>query len=109
MELMSIPSAEQETTISLSRTETEAFIWTNDRLMMAKLDKLCKAAPETYKCVDVGYNRDKEVMDKRYVIADKSLLSFRPKKPKYTEEQKQALAERVKAYRFSSTRQSSGG
>lgn len=101
MELMSIPSAEQETTISLSRTETEAFIWTNDRLMMAKLDKLCKAAPETYKCVEVGYNRDKEVMDKRYVIADKSFLSFRAKKRVYTDEQKEALAERLRRAKLS--------
>lgn len=98
MKLMSIPSAEQETTISFGRTDKGAFIWTNDRLMITKLDRLCRTAPENYKCVDVGVNKEGEVMDKRYTIADKSLMSFRraTKTGTYTEEQKRELAERLK-------------
>jgi len=90
MGLMSIPLAEQETTISFSRTENEAFIWTNDRTTMTKLDRLCKLAPELYRCVDVGYSPKKEIMDKRYVIADKSRISFRRTKMtrKIADEQK---------------------
>lgn len=101
MKPMSIPSAEQETTISFSRKETEAFIWTNDRLMITKLDRLCETAPENYKCINVGINREGEVMDKRYTIADKSLMSFRSKKRIYTEEQKKALAKQLRRHKFS--------
>lgn len=103
MKLISIPLIEQETTISFGRTEKGVFIWTNDRTMMTKLDRLCQTAPDNYKCIDIGFSPENEVMDKRYAIADKSLLSFRQRRQKpreYTEEQKKALAEQLRRQRL---------
>ena len=100
----SIPLDEQETTISFSRDSEQVDIWTNDRTMITKLDKLCKSNPETYRCRSTGKNRDGETMDRQYVIADKSLLSFLPKKRKcapLTEEQKEERRERLRKIRRS--------
>lgn len=98
----SCPSNEQETTISFGRTDALADIWTNDRLMMNKLDKLCETSPDFYKCIDVGRTREKEIMCKRYKIV-KSMLSFRTKKTTVilTEEQKERRREQLKALRAS--------
>lgn len=104
MAYLSIPLDEQETTISFGRTDAHAIVWTNDKTVMTKLDKLCEASPENYECIEVGKSReDGLVMDKRYRIKDKSLLSFRSKKIKreMTDEQRAEIAERFKRARFS--------
>ena len=73
----SIPLNEQETTISFSRDQQEVDIWTNDRTMITKLDKLCETAPDYYHCIEVGRATiGGGIMNKRYKI-DKSMLSFR--------------------------------
>ena len=98
--LESIPLNEQETTISFWRDEDHATIWTNDRTTITKLDKLCKEAPENYQCIEVGKARiGGGILDKRYRISDKGLLSFRPRrmvKRELSEEQKTILAERLR-------------
>lgn len=98
-----IPLNEQETTISFSRDSEQVDIWTNDRTMITKLDKLCKSSPAMYRCKHVGYSMgEHEVMDKQYVCSDKSLLSFKPKKRQcapLTDEQKEERAKRLEAYR----------
>ena len=89
--LLSIPIDEQETTITFLRAEHSAVVWTNDRTMITKLDKMCEKFPASYVCTDIRKTADTgEVMDKRYRIADKTLLSFRGVKIKHelTEEQK---------------------
>ena len=95
---LSIPLNEQETTISFSRDQQEVDIWTNDRTMITKLDNLCKSNPSTYICKETGRNSIGEVMDKRYKITDKFMLSFRTKKRTYdlTDEEKAERAERFK-------------
>ena len=94
----SIPLNEQETTISFSRDEMGVDIWTNDRTMITKLDKLCETCPSMYISAHTGKNRAGEVMDRYYELKDKTLLSFRTKKKEYvlTEEQKAERAERLK-------------
>ena len=94
----SIPLSEQETTISFNRDQQEVDIWTNDRTMITKLDNLCKSNPSTYICKETGRNSIGEVMDKRYKITDKTLLSFRTKKKivELTDEQKAERAERLR-------------
>ena len=93
----SISLCEQETTISYSRDEDHAIVWTNDRTTITKLDKLCREAPENYQCIEVGKaGIGGGILDKRYRINDKGLLSFKPRKRVITEEQKAALAERFK-------------
>lgn len=87
---------EMETTISFSRTEAHAEVWTSDTTMYTRLDKLCKENPATYTCTDEARNRNGELLSKTYRIADKQLLSFRPKKRKVvlTEEEKTERAKR---------------
>ena len=93
----SISLSEQETTISYNRDEDHAIVWTNDRTMITKLDKLCREAPENYQCIEVGRaGIGGGILDKRYRINDKGLLTFKPRKRVITEEQKAALAERFK-------------
>ena len=88
---------EQETTINFSRTQDAVDVWTSDKTVMTKLDKLCNSAPDFYKLVaehraqdDVG-----AIMSKEYRISDKRMLSFRSMKRNLTEEQKRERAERL--------------
>lgn len=100
----SIPLDEQETTISFDRINEHVDVWTNDRTMITKLDKLCNSSPEMYRCKSVGKNKDGEVMDKQYVIADKRLLSFKPKRrvcAPLTDEQKETRTKQLRALRQS--------
>ena len=103
---MGVSIMEQETTISLSRTDSSADIWTSDTMMMTKLDRLCEEAPENYKCIEEGRlivppgsKAEPEIASKRYRISDKKLLSFRSKRVvrELTDEQREALRERMKA------------
>ena len=100
----SIPVNEQETTISFWRDEGHATVWTNDRMTITKLDKLCREAPDNYQCIETGKARfTGEILDKRYKISDKGLLSFRSRRMKreLTDEQRAALSEAMKARRAS--------
>ena len=78
----SISLSEQETTISYNRDEDHAIVWTNDRTMITKLDKLCREAPENYQCIEVG----------------KAGIAFRQRRVKLnlTDDQRAALVERAK-------------
>jgi hypothetical protein len=93
--------SEQETSINYNREKKTVDVWTSDRTVMTKLDRLCETAPENYKCIDIAKTKDGELISKRYTIVDKSLLSFRSKKVKVnlSEEQKQAKAERLRQAR----------
>ena len=88
---------EQETTINFSRTQDAVDVWTSDKTVMTKLDKLCNSAPDFYKLIaehkaqdDVG-----AITSKEYRISDKRMLSFRSMKRNLTEEQKRERAERL--------------
>ena len=88
MTFYSVPTGEQETTISFSRDERFAIVWTNDRTMITKLDRMCEKSPENYECIDTGC-----VLDKRYRINDKGLISFRSGRIQLTEEQRKQRAD----------------
>lgn len=95
----SVPISEQATTISFYRDTKDVQIWTSDRMMMTKLDRLCETAPDFYKCTEVGRVKGgEEILDKRYELADKAMLSFRTKKakPELSEEQRAALSARMR-------------
>lgn len=70
--------AEQETTVTMSRDLHTAQIYTSDRLVMSKLDKLCADYPDTYKCewVDKHVMGDGLPMGKRYTV-NKKYVKFR--------------------------------
>lgn len=95
-ELYSIPTQEQETTINFSRTDDICIVWTSDKTVMTKLDRLCNTS-DNYEVIKVG-KVDGAIVDKEYQIKDKSLISFRSAKKvcNLTEEQKKTYAERFK-------------
>lgn len=68
---MCIDKAEQETVIQISRIGDTANIWTSDKTMITRLDKL-------YKCVNQDVCNG-EVVSKTY-HADKRCISFRADK-----------------------------
>lgn len=91
---MNIPIYEQETVIQISRDSDKMKIWTSDKTMMTKLDKLASSSSE-WSCT--GENKiDGDVCDKEY-IADKGLLTFRSNRRKLTDEQKAEYAKRFKS------------
>lgn len=98
--LYSMPTEEQETTINFTREDDTCFVWTSDKTVMTKLDKLCSASPGYYKVVEVS-RIDGCVAAKEYQITDKSLLCFRSKKAsrEMTEEQKEVARQRLQRLR----------
>ena len=92
---MMILTNEQETVIQYSRDGEQAIIWTSDKTQMTRLDKLVEVS-DAYEIDRVDKSADThEVISKTYALLDKSLISFRKNKKQYTEEQKQAMAERL--------------
>lgn len=91
-------AAEQETTISFGRTDTTARMWVADNTMLTKVRNLIAKAPYNYKITAVTYCGD-EVTGFE-VEFPKDLLSFRSdyKTMNFTDEQKAAATERIKAY-----------
>lgn len=96
---ISLALNEQETTISFSRDSKEVSIWTNDRTVITKLDKMVEKSSH-YTLKETGYIKGL-IADKEYILDDKSLLSFRADKMtrNMTEEQKQEAVERLRLYR----------
>lgn len=96
--MTSVSNEEQETTISFSRNDTGAEIWTSDRTVMTKLDRMCRESPETWKCKKAEYLLDGSLANKVYTVSDKSLISFRSRKIKrdLTDEQRAELSARMK-------------
>lgn len=77
------------------RDEKFATIYASDSTYITKLDKLCKESPGMYSLIqDTGRG-------KKYLLKDKSLISFRAKKRELTDEQKKQVAERMRKYQAS--------
>ena len=51
-----MPINKQETTISYSRDSQEVTVWTSDRTVMTKLDRLCETAPDYYRLTETANN-----------------------------------------------------
>lgn len=86
---------EQEVCINMMRDEDFATIYTSDSTYMTKLDRLCRESPDMYSLIqDTGRG-------KKYLLKDKTLISFRSKKTTrvMTDEQKKASAERLRKAR----------
>lgn len=94
---MGVALSEQETTISYCREGGSAHVWTSDATVMTKLDRMCREAPENYRCTEEAKAQiGGWLVSKSYVIADKNLISFRSRKAEriLTEEQRAELRER---------------
>ena len=98
IKVISRDAAEQETTISFGRTDTTARMWVADNTMLTKVRNLIAKAPHNYKITAITYCGD-EVTGFE-VEFPKDLLSFRSdyKTMNFTDEQKAAATERIKAY-----------
>lgn len=101
---------EQETTISFSRDGNEADVWTSDTTMMTKLDRLCENSPNEYECIEVGKSLDGLLTNKRYIIKNKKLVSFRSgvSKRKITDEQRARAAEHMRLVGKSNSKTNNG-
>lgn len=92
---MSVSIEEQEVCINMMRDEDFATIYTSDSTYMTKLDRLCRESPDMYSLIqDTGRG-------KKYLLKDKTLISFRAKKRELTDEQKKQAAERMRKYQAS--------
>lgn len=92
---MAVSIEEQEICINAMRDEKFATIYSSDSTYITKLDRLCKENSDMYSLIeDTGRG-------KKYLLKDKSLISFRSKKTTrvMTDEQKQASAERLRKAR----------
>ncbi len=86
---------EMETIINYNAEERHAELYTRDRAVMHKLDKLVEECPEVYSLKE--HIKDKgKTWSKTYIISDKKYISLR-KPVKMTEEKRAAMAERLKA------------
>ena len=87
-----VPVFEQEICINAMRDEKFATIYASDSTYITKLDKLCKESPDMYSLIkDTGRG-------KKYLLKDKTLISFRAKKRELTDEQKKKAGERMRKY-----------
>ena len=93
---MGLAKMEQETVIQFSRDSDEAIVWTSDRTVMTKLDKMVGKS-DLWNLDAVG-KVDGEIVDKKYICKDKKLISFRANRitHDYTDEQKAEMAERMR-------------
>lgn len=90
---------EQETTIQFRRIEDVAHICTSDSTMKTKYDKLCSNNPKHWKKIS-----DDGIFSS-YECTPKSLISARSKvtEREYTDEQRQAMADRLRESRVKSS------
>lgn len=97
---MSVLLEEQETHINFSRLDERAGVYTSDSTMITKLDKLVSFEGTEWKLEHVHKLQNGEVVGKTY-SCPVEFISFRSKHVKrtLTEEQRQQMAERMKALR----------
>ncbi len=100
MELKSVKCnvEEQETTITINRTEGIIRLYTSDNTRINKMQKLLNAKGSEWKLDKVTYNKDGEPTGYFFSCSNKKMLSLRAKSVEHapmSEEQKTALAERL--------------
>jgi hypothetical protein len=91
---MNVQLADQETVINFSREKPTVSVWTSDRTVMTKMDKLVEAST-MYTCEEVAKDKDGDIISKTYLIADKKMLSFRKNRVTISEERRRALGEQL--------------
>lgn len=89
---MSTSISEQETTINFARQDGYATIWTSDRTVMTRLDKLVKESPEYWRLQEEACDKFGELISKTYRLQDKRLISFRKARMVLSDEAKEARA-----------------
>ena len=95
------PSEESEVCVTALKSEDVADIYTSDNVYLTKFKKLVEANPDAWKITQVVERSDGTVSGVMLQVP-KKCLSFRAGKEVeriYTEEQKNALAERLRNMR----------
>lgn len=94
-----LKTEEQETTVHMMAGVKTATIYTCDRRMMAKMDRLCEERPDVYCCVwtDANILGDGLPMGKRYECASRVIRFTKPRI--VTEEQREIARERFAHYK----------
>lgn len=94
---MSVSVEEQETTISFYRDSDTAVVYTSDRTVMTKLDKLAEDPGSPWTLVRESRLQGGDVVGK-YYRTPKGLISFRRAKVtrELTDEQKADMAQRLR-------------
>ena len=92
---MSLQDFERETSIWYSDADKLANIYTCNRALMNKMDKLVASNPDTYKVKRI-INDEDSVCGKEYILP-KNLISIRtPSTKVMSNEQRQAASDRMK-------------
>ena len=104
MELKSVKcnAEEQETTITINRTEGIIRLYTSDNTRINKMQKLLNAKGSEWKLDKVTYNKDGEPTGYFFSCNNKKMLSLRAKPAEHapmSEEQKAKIAEALAEYR----------
>ena len=95
--LKSVPLYEQETVIHYMRDEKFATIYTSDSTVITKIDKLCTQNPKMYSVIE------SDAYHRKYRVTDKSMVAFRAKKRKMTDEQRAVARDRFQKAREKSS------
>ena len=93
---------EQETHINWSRGDARAKIYVSDITTMTKLDKLVAADDSEWK-LDKEYREKDGRVHGKFYSCPVEFISFRSKRVSLSEEQKQAMAQRLRDLNASST------
>lgn len=94
---------EQETTITINRTDGIIHLYTSDNTRISKMQKLLNAKGTEWKLDKVTYNKDEEPTGYFFSCNNKKMLSLRAKpaeRAPMSEEQKTKMAEVLAKARF---------
>jgi hypothetical protein len=92
---MALQNFERETSLWYSDETKTALVYTCNRALINKMDKLCKHHPDTYKLKRV-IKDEGNIVGKEYTCP-KRLISIRsPRTKKYTDEQRKAMGEKLR-------------
>lgn len=94
LEAVHVTMEEAETTISISRAEDTATIWTSDNTVLTKLKKVMRTAPKECVLKEVSWYKGEPVSYK-FEVKKKMVRVGAPRA--LTEEQREAMSERARA------------
>lgn len=95
-----VTTEEQETTISYGRRDDRATVYTNDTTVLTKIQKLLNAEGSTWKLENTYYTAEHKPSGYQFTCP-KKMIKFLAKSKAVSEEQREALRQRMADYRAS--------
>lgn len=99
---MALTAAEREVVISFSEADGEAVVYSASPVFMRKMDRLVLDNPTEFKELTDRrqyVDEQKKIIHSKTYTMPKHLISIRSKSRTYTDEQREMMAERLKAIR----------